>query len=347
MLTETLNHFQRRGDLMNKEIASYFKQIRLGQRQSYKNLALYRLLSDCSSELDYLLLDEAMAQGLVELMEISEGGSVPELRVVNKAQVPVLILDGEELVGAKQNLAVNTTILVAAKSTVLIPVSCVERGRWFYNAPRFRSEERMMSYNLRRIKCNHVNQSVRYSGEFRADQGAIWDGIAEQAERMEAESPSEAMSAIYEKKRPSLEEYTRRFEPVQSQIGAIFIINGRVVGLDAFGKADTFSKVLKKLLQSYALDALAWHDPEKKYQVAEDVAMQFLEAAQRTEAVGRPAVSLGTDFRMESGGVKGFALLLGGEVLHLSLFSIDEEGKTIGLKTTIRSYSSRRRNRKY
>jgi hypothetical protein len=50
--------------------------------------------------------------------------------VVNRGPEPVLIIDGEELVGAKQNRVVNLTILVAAQSALTIPVSCVEAGRW-------------------------------------------------------------------------------------------------------------------------------------------------------------------------------------------------------------------------
>jgi len=39
---------------------------------------------------------------------------VPELRLVNRAERPVLIVEGEELVGAKQNRVVNVTKLVNA-----------------------------------------------------------------------------------------------------------------------------------------------------------------------------------------------------------------------------------------
>lgn len=39
----------------------------------------------------------------------------------------VLILDGEEILGAKQNRMVNATILIAAHTKVKVPVSCVER----------------------------------------------------------------------------------------------------------------------------------------------------------------------------------------------------------------------------
>ena len=41
------------------------------------------------------------------------------------------------------------------------------------------------------------------------------------------------------------------------------MIYDQVVGIDAFGKAETLSMVFKKLLQSYALDALDWFVPKK------------------------------------------------------------------------------------
>ena len=53
---------------------------------------------------------------------MSEAGSVPYLQAVNKGPWPVLIFDGEELVGAKQNRITNATILVGVGKTVL-PVS--------------------------------------------------------------------------------------------------------------------------------------------------------------------------------------------------------------------------------
>ena len=55
-----------------------------------------------------------------------------------------------------------------------------------------------MSSNLRARKSEQVNYSIRSSGEFRADQGAIWDGITEKADRMAAPSPTGAMAAIYD-----------------------------------------------------------------------------------------------------------------------------------------------------
>ena len=62
----------------------------------------------------------------------TEDGEVPNLSVTNSSDRPILIPEGEILVGAKQNRVVNVTVLVAARSTFKVPVSCVEQGRWRY-----------------------------------------------------------------------------------------------------------------------------------------------------------------------------------------------------------------------
>jgi len=41
---------------------------------------------------------------------------VPELLVINQGERAVLLVDGEELVGAKQNRVLNTSVLVRGKS---------------------------------------------------------------------------------------------------------------------------------------------------------------------------------------------------------------------------------------
>ncbi len=270
---------------------------------------------------------------------------MPELKVMNKSPRMILILDGEELVGAKQNRIVNTTILVKGNATIVIPVSCVEHGRWSYDSPTFHSKERMMSSNLRAMKSEQVNYSVRSSGEFRSDQSAIWDGIAEKSDRMEAESPTGAMAAMYEKERPSMEEYVKPFRLIDSQVGAVFMINGRVAGLDAFGKPETFAEIFKKLLESYALDAIDWHDPDKEQKALKSEVTKFQKAALAAGAEGRPSVGLGTDIRLESRKVVGFALAVDDRVFHLSVFERADGGAGNIRESRMGRFTQKRRNR--
>jgi len=332
---------------MENIIKNYLEQLKVGRKQTYKNLALYPLLSTYSLDLEYLLLDEALNQDLIEIVEKDSGGSVPELRVMNKSPKMILILDGEELVGAKQNRIVNTTILIQRHSTVVIPVSCVEHGRWSYDSPRFHSKERMMSSNLRAMKSEQVNFSIRDSGEFRSDQGAIWDGIAEKSTRMKVSSPTGAMAAMYDKERPSIDEYVQPFHLIDSQIGAVFMINGKVAGTDAFGKPETFSKVFKKLLESYALDAIDWYDPKQESKALKSEVTKFQKAVLASHVESGSSVGLGIDFRLESKKVTGFALALDGQVLHISIFKRANEGKGNNHESRMRRFSERRRNKVY
>jgi hypothetical protein len=332
---------------MQESIKYYLEQVKIGRQQSYKNMALFPLLSAYSLDLDYLLLDEALADGVIEIVEAVKEGAVPELKVINKSSRMVLILDGEELVGAKQNRIVNTTILVQANDAIIIPVSCVEMGRWSYNSPKFHSEHRIMSSGLRAMKLEQIQSSLRSIGNYRSDQGAIWDEISQKASRRIAQSPSMAMSRIYEKDWPSIQEYAGHFKLIDSQVGAVFMINGKVVGMDSFGKAESFAKVFRKLVESYALDAIDWFDPEKGYKPLKRGVTGFIRDALASQTEFRPSVGLGTDLRMESKKITGFALVLDDKIIHLSVFSRPDEGKQDISTSRMQRYSRRMRNRVY
>ena len=330
---------------MTEIIKNYMDQIQIGAEKSYKNLAIFPVLSDHFMPFDYLTLDEALSKNLIEVVEIDEDGSVPDLKVINKSDRMVLILDGEELVGAKQNRIVNTTLLIPAKETVVIPVSCVEEGRWSYDTERFHSEERIMAPMMRAMKTRQVNYSVRQSGNFRSDQGAIWNEISAKASRRQAESDSMAMAEIYKKERLAIDDYLENFAMVDSQIGAIFLINGKVVGMDCFGKAETFEKTFKKIVESYALDAIDWYDEKVRSQSSNTKVDSFLKTANDAQVETHPSVGLGTDCRLDSNKCTGFALSHEDQVLHLSVFAREPGDKKPKPSSRMQRFSSRRRTR--
>jgi len=335
---------QERGSFaMQTVIQGYLDKVKIGRKQSHRNLAVFPLLSGYTTVLDYMTLDEALAGGVIEVTEVSQGGTVPELKLVNKSPTMVLILDGEELVGAKQNRIVNMTILIQAKSTTVIPVGCVEQGRWHYRSPRFSSEERIMSPALRAMKAEHVSRSVRDSGTFRSDQGRIWDELSLKADRLAAESPTMAMADLYQKERSSLSDYVKHFRPVEVQVGAVFLINGKVVGLDSFGRPETLAKVFRKLVESYALDAVEWSEPGSDERPSGAEVRRFLEAARAASVESHSSVGLGTDCRMESGRLAGFALVHEEQLLHLSVFARGNGSSRERHGSRMQRFSRRRR----
>jgi len=326
-------------------IQNYLKEVKVGRQQSHRNLAIFPLLSSYAIGLDYITLDEALTEGLIEVVEVSEEGTVPELKVVNKSPCMILILDGEELVGAKQNRIVNTTILIQEKSTTVIPVSCVEQGRWAHTSPRFDSKERLMAAELRAMKSEQVHHSIRTSEDYYSDQAAIWKEISRKARRMRAESPTMAMSEIYEKKRVALDGYINHFRLVEMQVGAVFMINSKVVGLDCFGKLETFSKVFRKLVESYALDAIDWQEQGRSGKALKSEVTKFLGAASAASVESRPSVGLGVDYRLESYILTGFALAHEDQVLHFSVFARRDGHREERQSSRMQRFSSRRRGR--
>ncbi|MDP9437977.1 MAG: TIGR02452 family protein, partial [Actinomycetota bacterium] len=115
---------------MNATLSSTLGQVEVKEPVSHGSLHLFALTGGPSEEDGLTMLEDALEGGSLRVEELDESGSVPELRVVNGGSTAVLILEGDELIGAKQNRVANSSVLVAAESELVLPVSCVERGRW-------------------------------------------------------------------------------------------------------------------------------------------------------------------------------------------------------------------------
>jgi hypothetical protein len=302
-------------------VGAFLDVCRLARKQTHRNLTVFALLGEQVFDPDYLLLESALEEGLVEIRELGPGGSVPELRLVNRAERPVLIVEGEELVGAKQNRVVNVTILVAAGAELVIPVSCVEQGRWHYRSEKFASGAKMMHSSLRRAARESVSFSLREGAGYRSDQGRVWEEVAGKAERMNVHSPTMAAAEVFERYEDKLDNYLQAFGCMQHQVGAVFAIDGKVVGLEAFGSPDTFGRFFAKLVKSYALDAIDAGAEAKEAKAAPgDQARRFMVSAAKAKTESHRSVGLGETLTFESRIVTGTALVYENKVLHLSTF---------------------------
>jgi hypothetical protein len=299
----------------------------LGAPQAYRNLALFPLIDagDGGEAADYLLLDEALEQDFARITEVSSSGSVPELAFENTAPEPILLVDGDELVGAKQNRVLNLSILVGGGERIQIPVSCVEAGRWAWRTERFGSSKRTLFAKARAKKMAQVSESLRELGSRRSNQHEVWGDIAEKVAFSQAESPTGAMGDAYAATERPLEAYAAAFRAEPGQRGAVAAIDGRVVGLELFDTASTFAKFLDKLVRSYALDALETADEEAGDDSPEPVAAdaeRFLARLRAAAAERFKAVGEGEDIRLTGKGISGGALEAGGRIIHLAGFAV-------------------------
>ena len=214
----------------------------VGEARIARNLAVFPVFSGLKSALEYQTLSEAVASGGARIREVSESGVVSDIVLENRSSKPILILDGEELIGAKQNRTANVTILAPAGKTTRIPVTCVEAGRWSSGPTDFGVAERVHYSRGRARKMETVSRAME-SGSRHADQGMVWDDIREKSVRMSVESPTGAISDVFEGHAASLSDYVEKLRAEPGQTGAVFAIDGRVEGLEFFDSAATFAKL--------------------------------------------------------------------------------------------------------
>src|SRR5207249_9831118 len=152
--------------------ADYLSHIELREPQQFKNLVIVPVFISTNTALDYLTLTEALAQRLATVTEVSQGGQVPNVKVSNASDLHLLLVDGEELIGARQNRTLNTSILLTGKSETIVPVSCTEAGRWGYNSAAFADAGYVSPHNLRRAKSSSVAASLKAAKGHKSDQHA-------------------------------------------------------------------------------------------------------------------------------------------------------------------------------
>jgi hypothetical protein len=302
-------------------IKSFVDGLHVSPAWSHLNLTVHPLLLGAPrSTLSYLTLDEALATRRFRVGEISMRGSVPELKVSNDLPKSVLLLDGQELIGAKQNRVLNLTIMVPPDSEMTIPVSCVEAGRWRHVSDAFMAADRAQFARGRAKKLAQVSYALRESGTRGSDQIDVWNEIAAKAARMSAASPTSAMSAIYERTQTKLDEFIRAMPRRGGQVGAVFSIGGRVAGIDVFDSTDTFAKAAPKLVRSYAVDALERRTVSVTNELATDAVRAFLGDIADAGVTRFKALGVGDDLRLAGRGLAGAALEISGQIVHLVSF---------------------------
>ena len=289
-------------------------QLTLDQPQVAGPLTLFPVYSDAPAAPDYLPGPRAV--DLLEVSEREDGAAVPELLVRNLAGCPVLLVEGETLVGAKQNRTLNVSVLVAPHGKTVIPVSCVEAGRW--NTPRSaKRSPRHAPSALRSFKTESVNRSVESGAGRRSDQGEVWAAVADYATHFAVASPTAALEDVHDSIHADVERLARDLTPAEGQRGVLMAVGSTVRSLDLFDKADTLAAYWDSLVRGYAMDALG--QPPATATLADGNAFAaVLSEARWSES---PGAGLGRELHLTSSDVVATGLHWAGAICHLAAFA--------------------------
>lgn len=291
--------------------------VNIGEPVTRGALTFFPLLAPSSPDGDYVAGPVADEKGLLDFTELNEAAAVSELLITNRGQMPVLIIEGETLRGAKQHRTINVSVLLPAAERSVVDVSCIEAGRWSSETPMGRAGYHAPS-SLRRSKTESVSMARRLHGSAKSDQGRVWEEVDDAAERLDAPSESASLLHVYDTREQSLSDLVDDLDPEPDQVGVVVAVGDEVRGLDSFDRADTFAAYWPSLRAGYAVDGL---DVEAA-DVIPATAQEFLDAVRHATTEETEATALGREVHISSEGLTAIALEWKGIVRHVSAFRI-------------------------
>ena len=269
-----------------------------------------------------VLLPEAIAQGELELVE-QGSGVVQEVLAKNRGARDVLVLEGDTLVGCRQNRMVAWSVLVAARSVAPVSVGCMERGRWTPGTGgHFVAGEMMVDPHVRRRTKRETNATAASVGSPRLDQGRAWSDIDAKLGEWSLFSPSSDYHSGLARRSDSARRRLSELRPARGQVGVVALHRDRLLGLEVVGHPDTWRALAGRVLPSYVLGAeSAGRDPEFQRVPSLPDASAWLAALARSPVEQRRAGGKGIDLLLRGDAVSGSCLWEGGAVRHMAVFA--------------------------
>ena len=301
-------------------LADRLADLRIGTPVSFQALTLIPVYASRPTQaVAYETFATALAGKRAVVTEVGSG-SVPELGVKQSGTLPVLLLDGDQLIGGRQNRVLNTTLLVPVGVDFVVPVSCVEQGRWHETRVDFGSGE-IVPPSLRHSKQSTVSDSYRRGMRARANQRDVWQSVSDTLHRTASYSATSDLYEAYQSMGSRIEETRVRLGAAPTDaVGVVAIIDGQARAADLFDTPETLAEFWPRLVRSYALEAVNAGPTDDSIALA--AAQGLLEAGVHASraATAFPAHGLGEDVRVTAPDVQGAALVHAGVAIHAVLF---------------------------
>jgi hypothetical protein len=302
------------------ELSSWLSRLGTGPAWQIGELTLVPLTHTQVLGTPDTLIDEAIESNLLDLVE-REGGVVQQVLAKNLGDTDVLILEGETLIGCKQNRMVAWSVLVGAGTTVPVSVGCMERGRWSKGGFAFKPGAMSVDPHIRRRSKRETSLSFAHAGGPHLDQGRAWSDVDDKLKEWNVSSVSEDYHSGLLARVMDARARLKALKPVERQIGVLALVHDRLLGLELVGHPKTWAALARRILPSYALGAeSASRDPEFEGTRA-GKPDEWLSALANAKADFRRARGKGMDGVIRSDAVTGSCLWNEGSIRHVVVFA--------------------------
>ena len=292
----------------------------LAPAQRLGELTLVPLLHVRVPQVPDTLMEEAILQGEFQIVE-EGGGAVQQVIAHNRGEVDVLVLEGDTLVGCKQNRMVAWSVLVGARTAAPVSVGCMERGRWSQGSGGFAAGAMPVDPHIRRRSKRETSASVAKLAGPRLNQTRAWQDVDGKLREWHISSATDdyhtGLLARLEETRAKL----RHLKPAAAQVGVIALVSDRLLGLEAVAHPKTWSVLARRALPAYALGAeSARTDPEFRHMPVASPS-DWLSALAKAATEARRARGKGYDVVIKGKGINGSCLWHEGSARHIAVFA--------------------------
>lgn len=300
-------------------VPEFIRILEVGKPLSYRNLTVVPVyFSKSQNKTKYISLEEALKQKWIEITEM-EGGRVPQVKITNHSKHMIYLMGGEILTGCKQDRILAGDILLApGTKDLLVPVFCVEQGRWNFTSSNFYSKE-----NLGTFKLRSMAQTKAHSA-----QSDIWNQIAAENRKMGVASDSSAYQAAYDKaeNQEEIARIERTFQKVphlyEDTTGVVIGLAGRIVSVDIFANEDLFKEQWPKILKSSALSSIS---SNLAGTITQKEAVELLKRFFDLDYTQKPGIDLGVEYVYSDPSLNINSLTHEDKVVHLAGFPQEPE----------------------
>lgn len=302
-------------------------QVRVVSFQKHKRLSVVQLLTAQQNTVNYISGPKAIQEDLIQVKEVSESGSVNNLLVFNLSDKYVFFMDGDILMGAKQNRVLNTSVLLAPNSKITLPVSCVEQGRWSRISAKFMQSDYITPLKLRAGKSRNVSVNLRARSEFDAGQGEVWKDVEDYQIAFSVKSPTGSLSDVYEKEKDNFEAFIKNFVVNKDANGLALFSDKQLLNIDVFNRTDIYQEYFPKILRSTAMEISHLKDKENKLEEVEAIykTQATFDLLEKLEKTKHPGVAAGEESRFDSDELTGFELDFKNNLIHLTALNVEKE----------------------
>jgi hypothetical protein len=296
------------------------KEAKVGQPIHRNGISIFPLIYGGKRPNGAAIADESL-----QVSELDTGASVPELQVHNPGSTDLLIPAGRVLEGGRQTRTVNVSILVPAGATIIIPVSCVEAGRWS-GGSTFRDSKRMASRSMRMSKGRSVKTNIENYGTKNSNQGEVWNAISDELFSRHLTSESSlfldaAGSIENDQELSDLVSNLLGTGPAEGQTGVVVAYGDKIAGLELFTNPDDLRASWEALVNSIVFDSPVTES--KNNSIVEVAAIEaFLADIANQEGTIAKGTGLGSEFHVANERYVAHALVDdSGSLLHAYAFA--------------------------